>query len=114
MIELSLFYLTIIPLFISLLLFLVIKRTKNKLPYYSCETLLSPAELKFYDVLDTIIPKTQSISCKVRLADIIQCSNKNWDKGHGHKISSKHLDFVLFDKETSKIILCCLKFQIQL
>ncbi len=43
---------------------------------------------------------------QVRLADIINCSESDWQKGYGPKISAKHIDFVLFDKNTTKIRLC--------
>ncbi len=106
MIDISLYYLLLIPLFVLILLSLKFGARPKSYPYYSCDTLLSVAELKFYTVLDKVVPKSQSISCKVRLADIIQCSQKNWDKGYGYKIAAKHINFVIFDKETSKIILC--------
>ncbi len=106
MIDISIYYLSIIPFFIFILLFLKFGRRDKNFPYYSCEKLLTTPELKFYDVLDKVIPNSQSISCKVRLADIIQCSQKNWRKGHGYKIAAKHIDFVIFDKETSHIVLC--------
>jgi len=95
--------------FVSIILFLIIFfsfKPKEKYPYFSRDTLLTPAELRFFQVLKKVIPPSQSISCKVRLADIINCSNINWQKGYGPRISSKHIDFVLFSTETSNILLC--------
>jgi len=108
MIEASYSLIISIIVVFTLLIFFVwfILKSQKPYPYYSRETLLTKAELKFYKVLKQAIPKTQEISCKVRLADIINCSDINWKRGCGPKISSKHIDFVLFDEETSDIILC--------
>lgn len=106
MIDISIYYLLIIPFFILVLLWLKFGKRNNNFPYYAHEKLLTNAEIKFYHVLNKVIPDTQSISCKVRLADIIQCSQKNWRKGFGYKIAAKHIDFLIFDIETSRIILC--------
>lgn len=81
-------------------------KTHRKYPYYSRVTLLTKAELNFYKILQKVIPQNQSISCKVRLADIINCTDKHWKGGHGFKISSKHIDFVIFDDQTTNILLC--------
>lgn len=91
---------------ISVIIILVLFKQKNHYPYFACETLLTRAELKFFSVLSAVTKNKYGISCKVRLADIINCSEQNWHRGYGPKISSKHIDFVLFDIKTSDIILC--------
>lgn len=98
----------IIAGFIFLTLSIVLRffLKKNRFPYYSRGTLLTKAELKFYYVLKSAIGQDYNISCKTRLADIVNCSTSDWHKGFGPKISSKHIDFVLTDPETSEIILC--------
>jgi hypothetical protein len=74
------------------------------LPYFSKEFLLSKGELAFYDVLRRSVPPGIGISMKVRLADVIGCSGAAWKEGYGGKITQKHLDFVLFDIETTRIV----------
>jgi len=106
MIELnSLIPFAAIVAIIFLIIIFVFKPSK-KHPYFSRGTLLTKAELRFFNVLKQVVSKDQLISCKVRLADIINCTDKNWKRGYGPQISSKHIDFVLFDLQTSDIILC--------
>lgn len=78
----------------------------RRMPYYARETLLTSSELKFYQTLRHAIDSNALIMMKVRMADIIHCKDKDWDRGWGHKISSKHIDFVVIDKETSAIQFC--------
>ncbi len=42
---------------------------------------------------------------KLRLADVIWCPPSEWKTAHGARVSQKHLDFVLYDRETTKVIL---------
>lgn len=93
-------------LIVGFIVALFLFRKKERYPYYACDTLLSAAELKFYGVLRAVTHYKYDISCKVRLADIIQCTEYDWHRGYGPKISSKHIDFVLYDPKSSKIILC--------
>lgn len=95
-----------IGLVTSLILALIFFRKKNAYPYFSRDTLLTPAELKFYSVLKAVVNNKYDVCCKVRLGDIITCSEVNWHKGFGPKISAKHLDFVLMEPKTASIILC--------
>ena len=39
----------------------------------------------------------------MRLADVLTCDREAWNKGFGNKIISKHLDFVLYDPESTQI-----------
>ncbi len=89
--------------------FLVFVLGKEKYPYYARKTLLTPTELKFYKNLLFVCNKSfpeLGIAMQVRLADIINCSESDWQKGYGPKISAKHIDFVLFDKKTTIIMAC--------
>ncbi|QDV90760.1 hypothetical protein RAS2_18430 [Phycisphaerae bacterium RAS2] len=43
--------------------------------------------------------------CKVRVADVLTCSDADWRRGFGGAISQKHLDFVLCEPRTTRIIL---------
>lgn len=103
--QMNLAYL-FIGLVVSLILVLILFRRKEKFPYFARETLLTPAELKFYRVLKAVCKERYDISCKVRLGDIITCTDYYWHKGYGPKISAKHIDFVLHNPQTSDILLC--------
>lgn len=78
---------------------------KSGYPYHAKETLLSAGELAFFRVLGKAIPAHHMIAPKVRLGDVIGCSEADWVRGHGPRISAKHLDFVLIDRTTSRIVL---------
>jgi len=107
MIELNSTIILSVTLFIIILvLLLVYLKSKQKHPYFSRETLCTAAELRFYKVLQKVVLKNQIICPKVRLADIINCSDINWKKSYGAPIAQKHIDFVLIDSESSKILLC--------
>lgn len=84
---------------------IVLAFRKRRYPYYACDTLLTPAELKFYSALKRAVPADAAIMMKVRMADIINCDDRNWRAGWGPKISAKHIDFVLIDPKTTRILL---------
>ena len=94
-----------IGLLILIIIFLAVTKRQGRYPYFAREFLLTKAEQKFYGVLKTVVKNKYDIACKVRLADIINCSEINWRKGYGGQIACKHIDFVLFDPRTSKILL---------
>ncbi len=94
-----------IGLMISTILLLAFAKRKNNYPYFAREFLLTKAESKFYKVLKAVTKNKYDIACKVRLADIINCSELNWRRGYGGQIACKHIDFVLFDSNTSRILL---------
>lgn len=89
----------------ALILVILIFRRARKMPYVAQDTLLTPSELKFYNVLKMAMPNHLSIMMKVRMGDIITCSDADWRAGWGPRISAKHIDFVLIDRHTTKIIL---------
>jgi hypothetical protein len=66
--------------------------------------LLSHNEAAFFRVLVSLIGNRYQISCKVRLADIVTCSDRDWNRGHGNRIAQKHLDFVLSCPMSSRIV----------
>ena len=94
-----------IGLLIATILLLAFAKRKNNYPYFAREFLLTKAESKFYKVLKAVVENKYDIACKVRLADIINCSELNWHRGYGGQIACKHIDFVLFDSNTSRILL---------
>jgi len=100
-------------LFIGFILFTKNKRSQsdlkkdNSFPYFKISALLTPAELSFYHVLKIAVSEQYDIFAKVRLADLIAVNKgmvrAEWGKAF-NKIKSKHIDFVLCDKNTSEIL----------
>lgn len=85
-------------------------------PYTKRDTLLSPAELKFYHVLAQVLrhptdpagPPQCVIAMQVRAIDVLSArggrnSGGNWQK-YRNKIMSKHFDFVLVKPDTTEIV----------
>lgn len=66
--------------------------------------MLSPAELSFFKVLQNVVGQSVLICPKVRLADILKPIEKQNYQTALNKISRKHVDFVLCDPVTTKII----------
>lgn len=66
--------------------------------------LLTRNEAAFFQVLTTVVGDRYLISCKVRLADIITCSDRDWKRGYANRISQKHIDFVLSSAKSSRIV----------
>jgi hypothetical protein len=66
--------------------------------------LLSQNEAAFFRVLANVLGTRYHISCKVRLADLIGCADKDWSSGGANRISQKHVDFVICDARSSRII----------
>ncbi len=95
----------VIVLLITVIILLAITKRANRYPYYAREFLLTKAEQKFYNVLKSVVKNKYDIACKVRLADIINCSEINWRKGYGGQIACKHIDFILCDPKDSRILL---------
>jgi hypothetical protein len=77
---------------------------RETFPFRPKETLLSESELDFFHVLECVIPDNTMIAPKVRLGDVIGCSESDWQAGHGPRISAKHLDFVLIERGSSHIL----------
>lgn len=75
--------------------------------YVSADALLTQGELAFLRVLRGLIPCGVCINFKVRVADIIQVapgtSRQRWSAAF-NKIQSKHVDFVLCDSDSIKIL----------
>ncbi len=93
-----------IGVFILFVLFIIIKRV-GKMPYVACDALLTQSELHFYRALKQAVPTNTHICMKVRMGDIITCSDSQWKAGWGPRVSAKHIDFVLIDPKITEIIL---------
>ncbi len=73
-------------------------------PYRARPFLLSKGEAAFYHTLQRAVGQQYLIAAKVRLADVLTCSREAWKAGYGNKIIQKHLDFVLCDPATTRIV----------
>ena len=89
--------------FVCLGLFLYCITRARRMPYFACDTLLTKSELRFYSTLRHATPPNTLIMMKVRMADIINCIDRDWSRGWGPKISAKHIDFVLIDNDNTAI-----------
>lgn len=76
------------------------------------DSLLTSTELKFYEYLKAAVKDDFGISLKTRLFDLFDFNERKagWisNQLHLNKIGKKHIDFVLFDLITAKII-CCIE-----
>lgn len=74
--------------------------SKDYTKSYQKKYLLTKNEYQAYKNLKTILSKHQLIACpKVRLLDIVEPINGDHYKGALGKIQSKHVDFVICDKD---------------
>jgi hypothetical protein len=76
--------------------------------YESKETLNSPAEQKFQVVLEDVLDQSlYTLNGKTRLADILKVKNgihQNREQSAFNRIKSKHVDFVITEKHSSRIV----------
>jgi Protein of unknown function (DUF2726) len=77
---------------------------EHPLPYLKRDSLLTRGELAFFRVLLRVIGNCFGVSIKTRLADIVKCPDELWDTPHGRRLCQKHIDFVLYDRNTSSVI----------
>lgn len=79
----------------------------SKWPYLKKDSLLTEAERKFYLILSEIIGNDYLIFSKVRMAGLLYLPKmNNSDYYHyQNKIQSKHVDFLICDKENIKPLL---------
>ena len=78
-----------------------------KFPYIKKEYLMSEAEKKFFFVLQEILGKDYLIFSKVRMADLLYLPRMSNSRFYHYfnKIQSKHVDFLICDKENIKLLL---------
>jgi hypothetical protein len=76
-------------------------------PYRKLDVLFSPAERSFFGVLNQAVGDNAQIFGKVRVADVIApekgMPRSQWQKAF-NKISSKHFDYLLCDKNDLSIL----------
>jgi predicted RNA-binding Zn-ribbon protein involved in translation (DUF1610 family) len=76
-------------------------------PYQSKNSLCSPAERSFLGVLDQLLVDKYRVILKVRLADLLEVPkgvSKSLRQSALNRISSKHADFVVCDKNNLSIL----------
>lgn len=73
-------------------------------PYASRQVLLTKGEAAFFAPLTQAVAGRYLIMCKVRLADLVTCSDVDWRSGFGGAISQKHVDFVLCESRTTRVV----------
>ncbi len=84
-------------------------KIKNKeiVPYIKKKSVFTVAERSFYGVLKEVVGENADIFAKIRVADIITPNKKlersDWQKAF-NKISGKHFDFVICDKNTLSVL----------
>jgi len=73
----------------------------NEYPYRKTNFLLTKAERAFFEVLQTVVGDKYLLFSKIRLADLVYVpeGTKHW-RMQFNRISSKHADFVICDKES--------------
>ena len=87
------------------ILFIIQLGPREIYPYKARNFLLTDAEFAFFEILEKALSPGQMIAPKVRLGDVIGCSDRDWDRGYGPRISAKHLDFVIIERRSSRILL---------
>jgi hypothetical protein len=66
--------------------------------------MLSRGELAFYCVLRRALQGVFGISIKTRLVDLVIVPPELWDTPDSWRLSQKHVDFDLYDRQTTDII----------
>jgi hypothetical protein len=80
-------------------------RRGSSLPYRRRRALLSRGERAFYDVLREAVRGRFAIAIKPRLADVILCPRSRWHCAAGARVKPRHVDFLLYDHETTAPVL---------
>lgn len=81
------------------------------LPYKRKDYFLSKAETSFFGVLRNVVGDRYLVFAKVRMEDVIVVKGATDQKGpdsrtsHRNRIKSRHVDFLLCDKDTSRPLL---------
>lgn len=100
----------IVPALLALfwIVWAVVRRiSRSRVRYRPREFLLTPGERRFEIVLDRALPDGVRSCYKVRLGDVIDTPTGMQARERRiawNRIAAKHLDFVLVDEETSRIL----------
>ena len=79
------------------------RRSPRPVHYRPRRYLLTKNETAFFQILSALVPECYRISCKVRLADLVT-ADRDGSLSHANRISQKHVDFVVSDAESSRIV----------
>lgn len=96
--------------FVVAVALLVLWRQSRRYPYQARAGLFSPAELRFFRVLERALEQRVRIYAKVRLADLIQVRPNQAQRSSRRAfgaIACKHIDYVLCDD--AHRILCAIE-----
>ena len=82
------------------------KRTAAGLPYGRQKYLMSAAERSLFGVLEQAVQGEYRIFAKVRVADLLYVTKGATERqGHLNRVTSKHIDFVLCDRDALRPVL---------
>jgi hypothetical protein len=82
------------------------EQEKSKLPYNRKDYFFTIAERQFFEVLNNVLKNEYLLLSKVRVADLFYFSKHQKNKqSFLNKIQSKHVDFVLCEKNNFKPLL---------
>ncbi len=81
------------------------EKRAEQLPYRPRRALLSRGELAFYEVLRSSLRGRCGIGIKPRVADLLEVPRHQWRSRHGGRVAQRHVDFVLYDLETTAVLL---------
>ena len=74
----------------------------DEIKYKSRDTLLTPTECAFWQVLNKIVPRTAMACPKVRVSDLVKACT--WKYAVHNRLNQKHFDFVLINAMTGEIL----------
>lgn len=79
---------------------------RRAMPYSRKNVLFTPAEQRFLATLDACCPSGMRVFGKVRIADVlaVTATRKKTFWHYFKQISSKHLDYVIVDRASSRIL----------
>ena len=80
------------------------RRRPGPVVYQRRSFLLTRNETAFFRVLSPLFADCYRVSCKVRLADLVTCGDRDWQRGQANRISQKHIDFVVYCFASSRIV----------
>jgi len=100
--QLGLVILAAVAVLVGLgVLHLLLRPSAPKVPYRRSESLLTPAERSFYEVLRGVVGDDVHLFAKVRLADLVWLPRAMDNRqAHLNRITSKHIDFVLCERHS--------------
>ena len=87
-----------VVLLLAMLLTFLTRPREDEFPFRLEDSLLTPAELVFFEALSAAVGEVCALTCKTRLADIITvCEGATEWRAHFNRIQAKHIDFVVCD-----------------